>query len=126
MMTPVGDGDAADEREGQPPIDGALVELIEVEERVEAEVAEAEAEAERLVEAARRDARAVEQDGSTPLEEALGTLRASIEKECALSLRALAEHAEAEVERYRGADEATLRRLGQWVASRVARGSKVS
>jgi vacuolar-type H+-ATPase subunit H len=126
MMTPVGDGDVADGRSGQPPIEGALGELIEVEERIEAEVADAEAEAERLVEAARRDARAVEQDGSTPLEEALGTLRASIEKECAVSVRALAEHAEAEVERYRRVDEATLCRLAQWVASRVARGSKAS
>jgi hypothetical protein len=90
MMTPVGDGDVADGRSGQPPIEGALGELIEVEERIEAEVADAEAEAERLVEAARRDARAVEQDGSTPLEEALGALRASIEKECAVSVRALA------------------------------------
>jgi vacuolar-type H+-ATPase subunit H len=125
-MTPVGGGDTADERKSQPLLEGALGELIEVEERIEAEVAEAEAEAERLVEAARRDARALEQDESTPLEEALGALRASIEKECAVSVRALAEQAEAEVERYRGADEATLRRLAQWVASRVARGSTAS
>jgi vacuolar-type H+-ATPase subunit H len=117
---------AADEHRDQSPVEGALGELIEVEERIEAEVAEAEAEAERLVEAARRDARALEQDGSTPLEEALGALRASIEKECAVSVRALAEQAEADVERYRGADEATLRRLAQWAASRVARGSKAS
>jgi hypothetical protein len=56
-MTPSSAGDPADARNDQPAIEGVLSELIEVEQRIEAEVTEAEAGAERLVEAARRDAR---------------------------------------------------------------------
>ena len=123
-MTPAGDGDVSVERSERPSMEGALGELIEVEERIEAAVAMAEAEAERLVDAARRNLRALEVDGSSSLEEALAALGASVDEECAVSLRTLAERAEAEVERYRHVEEATLRRLARWVASRVAGGSR--
>ena len=126
MTTPVDDGDMARERVGRPPVDGALLELIKVEERIEVELAEAETEAQRIVEGAQRNARAVEQDERTSLEEALGALRAEVEKECVVSERELVEGAATEVERYRGVDEAKLRRLAQWVASRVAGGSEAS
>jgi F0F1-type ATP synthase membrane subunit b/b' len=126
MTTPVDDGDIADERIDRPPVDGALRELIKVEERIEVEVAEAETEAQRIVERARRNVRAVGQDERTSFEEALGVLRAEVEKECVVSERELVEGGAAEVERYRGVDEAKLRRLAQWVASRVAGGSEAS
>jgi hypothetical protein len=109
-----------DELEDPLPLEGALSELVEVEARIELEVAEAEARAERLVEAARRESGSVELSGGPSLETARHALRASIEQECAALERDLAARAETEADRYRSVDEALLGRLAQWVASRVA------
>lgn len=114
----------ADEREAPQPVEGVLRELIETEARIEAEVAESRRQAEQLVSAAREEAAAMERDGGPALEDALGTLRASIESECDARVRELAEEAEAELARYRGVDDATLGRLAAWVASRVTIGSR--
>ena len=116
---------SATDTENQPA-GGALSELIEVEERIEAEVAEAEASAARLVEEARHDARRLDKDGSDALEQALWSLRASIEEEAAASAHALAKGGEDEALRYRRVDEATVGRLARWVASRVVEGSGAS
>lgn len=115
-----------DEPIGRSPVGGALGRLIEVEERIEVELAEAEAEARRIVEQARRNAQTLEQDGSSSLDEALDALRRSVEKECAVAEREIVDGAEADVERYRGIDPAMQRRLAQWLASQVAGGSKAS
>ena len=125
-MAPGGDADTADDRGDRSTIDGTLSELVEVEARIEARVAEAELAAKRRVEEARAQARAVEQDGSRSLEEGIAALRASIEEECAASLRMLRERAEAEVDRYRGVDEATLADLSRWVVARVLEGPESS
>jgi len=119
-------GDRPEKGADLQPVEGALGELIEVEERIEAEVAEAEAEARRLVDAARQDAQRLEKDGSAALDEALRSLRAALEEESAASVQALMEGADAESDRYRRVDEATIRRLARWVASRVAEGSGAS
>jgi vacuolar-type H+-ATPase subunit H len=126
MTTPTDDAEVIDEPIGRPPLEGALRELIQVEERIEVEVAEAKAEAQRIVQEAQRNAGEVELDGSTSLEEAIDALRASVEKECLASERELVERGETEARRYRDVDEATLRQLAQWVASRVAGGASSS
>lgn len=102
---------------------GALAELIELELQIEARMAEAEAEAARIVEEARQSARSADEDGAGSLGDAVDALRQSIEQECAAEIRAQGERAAAEVARYRGVDDATLSRLAQWVARRVLRGA---
>jgi vacuolar-type H+-ATPase subunit H len=118
------DGDRGAEHDSPRSGEGALSELIELEKQIESRIAQAETQAERIVEEGRRLARAAEEDGAGSLEEVVRALRASIEQECAASLRAVAERAEVETEDYRRVDDATLSRLSQWVASRVLRGSE--
>ena len=125
-MARTSDDDRPEKGAEMPPVQGALGELIEVEKRVEAEVAEAEVEARQLVEAAQREAQRLGTDSSAALEEALHSLRTELAEESAALAEALAEGADAEMERYRRVDEVTVRRLAQWVASRVVRGSGAS
>jgi hypothetical protein len=106
------------EREG----DGALGALIEVEQRIEAELASTRDEALRIVEAARREieARASQREDAVAAERE--RLREAIERECEASLRDIAEEGERARERYQRIDEPALRQLAEWVATRVAEG----
>jgi vacuolar-type H+-ATPase subunit H len=107
-----------DENSGAPAPEGALAELIETERRIETEVAEAVATAERLVESARAEARSVAED-AVGLDEELRALRDSIDRECAETVRASEARAAAAAEGYRRVSEAEVGRLGKWVVSRL-------
>jgi vacuolar-type H+-ATPase subunit H len=114
------EGDRAEDEAA--PVEGALSELIVVEERIEAEVAMAEAEASRLVDSAQQEAQRLDRDSDDAFEDALRALRASLDAESAVSIRALMQDAEVEIQRYQRVDEVTVRRLAQWVADRVVGG----
>ncbi len=98
---------------------GVFAELMELERRIEAEVAVAEAEAARMVESARHEARSRERESESSLSDRLRSLRASIERERKASVRAIAAQAAAEGARYTQVDEATVARMAEWVASRL-------
>jgi len=106
------------EREG----DGALGALIEVEQRIEAELAAARDEALRIVEAARREIEGQASQREAAVAAERERLRAAIERECEAALRGIADEGERALERYRRIDEPGLRELAQWVAARVAEG----
>lgn len=124
MKTPIGDGVVSSESGERLPVEGTLAELIVLEEEIEARVARAKDEAERVVADARQRAHIAEDDVAGSLEKATQSLRASIEQECSAAVRALAERAEADAGRYRDVDDATISRLSRWVASRVLRDSE--
>ena len=109
--------DADDEDHGSG---GALGELIEVERRIEAEIAAAEAQARSLVEAARADVARGDREGDTALGQALAALRESVGAQRDAAIRDIEARAAGEVQRYRGFDEAAIDRLASWLAERVA------
>lgn len=98
---------------------GTLRGLLEVEERIEAEVAAAQAEAARRVAAAQRDADAMAQSGGEPVDERLRPLREAVQRDCQAAVHAIEERAEADLERYRRLDDVTLGELARWVAARL-------
>ena len=67
-MTPIRDGDVADGAGENPAAEGTLGKLIELEEQIEVQVAQAKAEAERVVAEARQSARAAKEDGTASLD----------------------------------------------------------
>jgi F-type H+-transporting ATPase subunit b len=99
--------------------DGALDALLEVERRVEQEIAAARVEAERRVEAAREDARRLESDAAEPLHPERAALRTRIDAEAAAAIRQLERDARAEAESYRSVEQTTLRRLGARVVANI-------
>lgn len=102
--------------------EGVLGELIETERAVEARLALARDEAQRILEAAREDVRIEEERFDGVLDEALSQRRASLEDACEASCRALESDAAAEAKRYRETDAETVDDLARWVAARVAGG----
>jgi F0F1-type ATP synthase membrane subunit b/b' len=104
--------------------DGALAELIAVEKRAEQELVSAMAEAERIVDAARRDAESCRQAEDSALNGQLADLRASMERECEGTIRTIEESTRAEAERYARVDGAELLELARFVIERLV-GSRV-
>ena len=103
-----------------PRTTGALAELIELERRTDAQLAAAEAEAARRVEAARRAALAglEEEDPSAPAE--LASLREAVARECDLAVREAEERARVEAERYERLDDRAVRELARSVVAWLA------
>jgi vacuolar-type H+-ATPase subunit H len=99
--------------------DDALGTLLEVERRIGQEIAAAQAEAERRVEAAREAARRLESDAEEPLDAALAGLRAEIDAEVASAIQRLERNARVEAASYRDVEEATLRLLGERVVAHI-------
>ncbi|MBW2386036.1 MAG: hypothetical protein JRG92_20580 [Deltaproteobacteria bacterium] len=98
---------------------GALLDLIEVERRVEADLASAAAEAEQIVESARAEAQSEAADDDAALESGLEKVRASMDRECETTLRSLEDRASVEEKHYRLVGDAELQELARWVAARV-------
>jgi F0F1-type ATP synthase membrane subunit b/b' len=105
--------------EGEREPRDALAELIEVEHRVEREVEAARTQADHIIAAARREAESRVGEANASIEAALVALRAAVERECDASIRSLEADAAAQLERYRGVDSVTLRRLAQWLVAQV-------
>lgn len=100
---------------------GALSSLIELERRIENELAAAEAEAAQIVEAAAAEARSfANDDGALAVE--LAALREAVERDAAAVIRRLEGDARAAEERYRGVDDAQLDALARWLTLRVLGG----
>jgi vacuolar-type H+-ATPase subunit H len=108
-------------RESPPPggEGGTLESLLQLERRIEAEIAAVRAEAEQRVESARDEARRLESDAGGSIEAALSDLRDSIERQTAAEIEQQARAARAEAERYRDVDEQTLARLALGVVARI-------
>lgn len=123
-MTPNRDADIDSGSADSRPVEGALADLIKLEQQIELRVSRAKDQAEQLLEAARRDADEAERCGAGSFEKDAVALRASIERECEASLHAFVEDAEANAERYRRADDQTLARLSRWLSARVVRDSE--
>jgi hypothetical protein len=111
-----------DEDRDAPAPGGGLAELIELERRVEAELAAAEVESVRVLESAQQEARARREASNGALDAALRSLREQTRRASADSQRAIEARAEAEVARYEQVDERTVEALGRFVAARINRG----
>jgi len=111
---------AVDENPNDPTSGSTLPRLIEIEQRIEAVVAQAESDAARRVEAASEEIRAAREDPEATGAAALEALRNAVAKESEETIRAIDEQAMAEVERYRRVDDRVLSELARWVATRVA------
>jgi hypothetical protein len=108
-----------DDEVNDPAGAGALSDLIEVEARIAAELAAAEAEAEQIVEAAREEVRAVGEASDGTLEAEARKLRTKLDRACEIAIARLEDEARAEEARYRGVDDATQLALARWIASRI-------
>jgi len=111
---------AVDENPNDPTSGSTLPRLIEIEQRIEAVVAQAESDAARRVEAASEEIRAAREDPEATGAAALEALRNAVAKESEETIRAIDEQAMAEVERYRRVDDRVPSELARWVATRVA------
>lgn len=101
--------------------DGGLAELIELERRVETEIASARREAEARVESARREAqRILEASDEEQVRAEVAALRAALEQESEAQRRDLEEQAAREAAHFELAEPAAIERLGRWVAARLA------
>ena len=110
------------ENASDPTPGSTLPGLIEIERAIEAEVARAESDAARRVEAAREEIRTASKDTEAADAAALEALRDAVAEECAQTIRSIDEQATADVERYRRVDERELGELAEWVAAEVAGG----
>jgi F0F1-type ATP synthase membrane subunit b/b' len=104
--------------------DGALDDLIAVERSVDADLAATQAEAERIVEAARTQAQSIREEGLDFLAAELDALRAAVDRDCEATLRRLDDEALTEETRYREVEESELAALARWVAERIVGGEK--
>lgn len=107
---------------GGEPRESVLDALLEVERRIDAEIEQAEAEAERIVAEARREIESGGRAEGEELEQERADLRASLEAELAGAVREIEERAAREAERYASVDEVEVERLGGWLARRIAGG----
>jgi len=103
-----------------PRTTGALAELIELERRMDAQLAAAEAEAARRVEAARPAALAALAGGDPSGEAAFASLREAVARECDLAVREVEERARVEAERYERLDDRAVRELARSVVAWLA------
>ena len=103
----------------RPSGKGALLDVIEVEARLEAELASARAEAEQIVETARAEAETLRLGSKTEIESRLRELRASIERECEAAIQDLEARTRAEEERYANMGEDELQELARWLAAQL-------
>jgi hypothetical protein len=101
---------------------GVLADLIEVEQRVQASVREAEAEAERAVARAEAEIEARGRAHDDALDEALRELRATLEAERTERVSEIDRRSDEAARRYRDVDDARVRRLAEHVARRIAEG----
>ena len=107
---------SVDEEGSEQTSKGALLDLIEVEKRVEADLASATVEAERIVESARSESRSTSVDGDALLDAELEKLRESIERECETTIRDIEDRARTEEARYQRVAEDEQQELARWVA----------
>lgn len=111
--------------ESDKRVDGsALGDLIALESRLANEVASTEAEAERIVEAARSDARRLAGDAGDAFEAELAAQRAALERECDASIAQIEAEARAEEERYASVDDARQIELARWITGRLVDGGR--
>ena len=102
---------------------GALVELLELERRIEGELEAARVEASRAVEAARAEAQALASDPDAGFEPALQELSRSVDAEADATIAALERTALAEIEVFERVDEAALRRLARRLVEQLVAGA---
>jgi len=112
---------AHEDREEVPPERG-LAALIEVERRIERDLAEAGAEAERIVAAARDEVLHRKEAAEGELLAAVDALRERILRECEESVRVIDAQASSEAARFEGVDDRRVEVLGRFVAERLGRG----
>jgi len=103
---------------------GALGDLIALESRLANRVADAEAEAERIVEAARSDASRLTDEAGGSFEAELAAQRASLERECDASIARIEAEARAEEERYVRVDDPLRVELARWITGRLVDGGR--
>lgn len=96
-----------------------LADLLELERRLEAEVAVARADAERRLAAAREEAQRLARDEGDPLGVALAALRDALARETAREIAGIEDAARAEVARHRDVDDETLLALARDVVDRL-------
>lgn len=101
---------------------GALAELIQLERRMDAQLADAEAEAARRVEVARRAALAGLEGSDPSGQEALAALREAVARECDLAVREAEERARVDAECYERLDDRAVRELARCVVAWLAGG----
>jgi hypothetical protein len=111
-----------DEDRDESSLEPGLTELVALERRIEEELAEAGAEVERIVAAARVDVRRRKEESEADLATALGALRDRMRNECEESLRAIDARAEAQLASFEGVDDVHVAALGRFVAERLGGG----
>lgn len=99
---------------------GAFESILALERELEARRAAAEAEAESVLEEARRAAREFEGGAGARLERALAELRRQVEGERDTRVGEIEQTGTATAAAYERVPEATLRELARWVALRAA------
>ena len=101
--------------------EGALRQLRETEERLIAEVRDAESRAARLLEEAGEKARSI-REGGNDLDDERRRLQAAIERETEATIAAASDRAAGEERQLRAVDEGHIRELARWVVSRLLAG----
>jgi len=111
------------DEEAGPPQDaaeGGLADLIELERRVEADLAAARRDAEQGIEAARHASQQLLAGGDGDLAAALSSLREESRRQCEAELRAIESQGAQEAAAFDAVGEAGLERLARLVAARLA------
>lgn len=118
---PPGPGEGAlDDPIEDGPEAGALADLIEVERRVLAAIAEAEAEAEEEIARAEAELEGHASEDDRATREALDALRSELDAERARVLAEIAQRSAEVARRDRALDDATVEALAAFVARRIA------